>query len=373
MFNKMFDCKKSFEDNLTMQKKILEGFEILMKSGNPEPGFSEKTLIYSEDKMKVYHYKPLVKNPNKVPTLIIYALVNRETMMDLQDGTSFVQNMLNDGQDLYIIDWGYPTPEDMYLTLEDYIQGYIDNAVEAVKKEAKAEKINILGVCQGGTFSTIYSSLHPEKVNALVTMVVPIDFSTNDGLLFHWGKYLDIDKMVDAYGIIPGDFMNNGFVSMKPISLAVGKYLNVIENFDNADSMVNFLLMERWIFDSPGQAGEAIRQFVNDLYKENKLIKGELMIGKEKVNLKKITMPVLNVYGEKDHIVPPVSSMALEKYVGTKDIQTHGISTGHIGMFVSSKAKKVVAPLISGWLTEKSKVAAPVTVPATTKKETSKK
>lgn len=351
----IFDIKKNFEQSINMQKKMLEGFETMINLQDVNPGFSEKEVIYEEDKMKVYRYKPLVRSISKVPTLVVYALVNRETMMDLQEGTSFIQNMLNEGQDMYIIDWGYPTPEDRYLTMEDYIAGYIDNAVEAIKEQSKVEKINLLGVCQGGTFSMIYAALFPQKINALVTMVAPVDFSTNDALLFRWGKHLDIDKIVEAYGIIPGEFMNNGFVTLKPISLMISKYTNLIDDLDNPEVMQNFLRMEKWIFDSPGQAGETIRQFINDLYKENKLAKGQLMIGDKKVNLKNITMPVLNVYAEKDHIVPPASVKPLAKLVGTKDVETHGIPTGHIGMYVSSKAKKEVSPLISKWLKEKSK------------------
>lgn len=354
MYSKVCDWEKNFEDNIKIQKKLLEGFETMVHLKDINPGFSEKTEIYSEDKMKLYHYKPLTKDVSSMPTLIIYALVNRETMMDLQKGNSFVESMLNDGHDLYIIDWGYPTPEDMYVTLEDYIEEYIDNAVEAVKNDSGSKKINILGVCQGGTLSLIYSALHPENINALVTMVTPVDFSTDDGLLFRWGKNLDIDKMVDAYGVIPGDFMNNGFLTLKPISLMVSKYLNLIDDFDKPDVMNNFLIMENWIFDSPAQAGETIRQFINDLYKQNKLIKGELTIGKKQVDLKNITMPVLNIYAENDHIVPPAASKPLEQYVGTKDIETHSIPTGHIGMYVSSKSKKQVSPLISGWLKKKS-------------------
>lgn len=212
--------------------------------------------------MRVFRYKPLVRSENKIPTLIVYALINRETMMDLQEGT----------------------------------------------------------------FSIIYASVNSDKTNALVTMVAPIDFSTDDGLLFRWAKYLDIDKMVDAFGVIPGDFMNNGFLTLKPISLTVGKYLNLIDDLDNAEFMENFLRMESWIFDSPGQTGQTIRQLIKDLYQENKLIQGELMIGDQKVNMKNITMPVLNTYGEKDHIVPPAASKNLKDYIGTKEIETHSYS-----------------------------------------------
>lgn len=349
-----FDVKKSFEDSLGFQKKLIDGFETMMNVEAVDPGFSEKELVYEEDKLKLFRFKPTVRNPLKTPLLIVYALVNRETMMDLEEGNSFIQNLLKEGIDIYIIDWGYPTIDDKYLTLEDYIEGYINNAVDFVREKSKVEKINLLGVCQGGTFSAMYSALHPDKIKNLVTMVAPIDFAPNDALLFAWSKYLDIDKIVDAhYGLVPGDFMNNAFVTLKPIALNINKYTNLVDDFDDPEAIGNFLKMEKWIFDSPDQVGEALKQFVNDLYRENKLVKGKMYLGDKKVDLKNITMPVLNIYGKKDHIVSPTASKNFGKYVGTKDVETHEIPTGHIGMYVSSRSKKVVAPLISQWLKDR--------------------
>lgn len=69
-----------------------------------------------------------------------------------------------------------PGRDDAYLTLDDYINIYIDDCVEHIRKESGASKINILGVCQGGTFSLMYTALHPENVKNLVTMVTPVDF-----------------------------------------------------------------------------------------------------------------------------------------------------------------------------------------------------
>ncbi|SHH30287.1 polyhydroxyalkanoate synthase [Anaerosphaera aminiphila DSM 21120] len=354
MKNTSFDIKKSFEESMEFQKKMIDGFETMMNADAADPGVSEKETVYEEDKLKVYRYKPTVKSTLKTPVLIVYALVNRETMMDLQENNSFIKNLLNDGIDVYIIDWGYPTLDDKYITLEDYIEGYIDTIVDLIREKNKVEKINLLGVCQGGTFSAMYAALHPDKIKNLITMVAPIDFEPNDALLFAWGKYLDIDKMVDAYyGLIPGDFMNNAFVTLKPISLNITKYLQLVDDFDNPEAIDNFLRMEKWIFDSPSQVGEALRQFVNDLYRDNKLVKGEMYIGDKKVDLKNITMPVLNIYAKNDHIVSPESSKNFEKYVGTKDVQTHEIPTGHIGMYVSSKSKRIVAPLVSQWLKDR--------------------
>ena len=93
---------------------------------------------------------------------------------------------------------------DKYLTLEDYIDGYINNAVDTVRRLSGQEKINLLGVCQGGTFSTIYTALYQEKIRNLVTMVTPIDFHVEDGLLNLWSRYMNVDNMVDAYGVILG-------------------------------------------------------------------------------------------------------------------------------------------------------------------------
>jgi len=217
------------------------------------------------------------------------------------------------------------------------------------------DKLNLIGVCQGGTFSTIYSALHPEKVKNLVTMVTPIDFSTNDGLLFKWGKYLNMDSMVDAYGNIPGSLMNSGYMMLKPFQLMLDKYIGVLDNMDSPDIMQNFMRMEKWIFDSPDQAGETIRQFIKDLYQENKLIKGTLEIGGNKVNLKNINMPLLNIYAEHDHLVPPSSSIPLNGLVSSKDTKLYPVPVGHVGMYVSSKSQRDVAPTLATWIKERSK------------------
>ncbi|OFI01499.1 poly-beta-hydroxybutyrate polymerase [Clostridium acetireducens DSM 10703] len=353
-FNYGIDMKASFKEMLEMQKKLISGMELMLDVKDEETDSTPKELVYEEDKMKLYHYKPLSNKVNKVPILITYALVNRYYMMDLQQDRSMIKNMLERGLDIYIIDWGYPTQEDMYLTMEDYIEGYMNNAVDYILKENNISKINLIGVCQGGTFSTIYAALNPDKVKNLITMVTPIEFDTNDGLLFKWGKDLNIDSMVDAFGVVPGDFMNWGYMLLKPFQLFLDKYVGVIENMDSPDIMQNFIRMEKWIFDSPGQAGETLREFVKELYQENKLVKGEFKLGDKKVDLNKINMPLLNVYADYDHLVPPASSRALNDLVSSKDKELIGFPVGHIGMFVSSRSKKEIIPKVSDWILKRS-------------------
>ena len=337
-------------------RKLVKGMEMLMNISDLDTGTTPRDLVYQEDRMRLFHYRPLVDKPSAVPLLITYALVNRPYMMDLQEDRSLVRRLLEHGQDLYIIDWGYPGPGDRYLTLEDYIAGYLDTAVDTVRERSRLDKINLLGVCQGGTFSVIYAALYPEKVRNLVAMVAPIDFGTDDGLLHIWARALNIDNMVDTLGVIPGDFLNAGFLMLKPFQLMLDKYVGLLDNLDKKETVENFVRMEKWIFDSPSQAGEAIRQFVNDLYKKNLLIKNELRIGGRRVDLKRIDMPLLNIYAEQDHLVPPSASKPLNDAVSSQDKAIFSLRGGHIGIYVSAQSQKQLAPNIAEWLAARSQL-----------------
>jgi polyhydroxyalkanoate synthase len=319
-------------------------------------GPTPKEAVYKEDNLVLYRYTPMVSEPFHIPVLLVYALVNRPYMVDLQENRSLVRNLLNQGIDVYLIDWGYPTRGDRWLTLDDHVNGYIDNCVDVLRERHGLDKINIMSICQGGTLSMCYTALHAEKVKNLITMVAPVDFHIEEGMLNIWSgcthgpESMDVNLMVDAMGNIPGDFMNFGYLMLKPFQLNVEKYIGMADIIDDEAKLINFLRMEKWIFDSPDQAGETFRQFLIEFYQENKLIKGEIVLGGQKVDLANIIVPVLNLYAEKDHLVPPKSSIPLEKYVGTDDYTAHSFPVGHIGMYVSGKVQSTLPPLIAEWL-----------------------
>ena len=347
---------------IELNQKVVKGIESLsrIRDKDIQVGASPKEEIYREDELVLYRFTPMVEQPFRIPILIVYALVNRPYMVDLQEDRSLVRNLLKLGMDVYLIDWGYPGRGDRWLTLDDYINGYINDCVDVVRSRHGLDRINLLGVCQGGTFSLCYSALYPEKVKNLVTMVTPVDFHVKEGLPNLWagcnaGNHsMDVDALVDAFGNIPGEFMNLGFLMLKPFQLGLGKYLEMIDILDNEEKLLNFLRMEEWIFDSPDQAGETYRQFMKDFYQGNKLIKGEVKIGTKRVDLRKIDMPVLNVYAEQDHLVPPASSIALAQHVGTTDYTLRSFPVGHIGMYVSGKVQRDLPPTIVNWLKERA-------------------
>jgi len=261
-----------------------------------------------------------------------------------------VERFLAQGIDLYMIDWGYPTRKDRHLGFDDHINGYMDNVVEYIRQRNDVEKINLMGICMGGTFSVIYASLYPEKVRNLVTTVTPTHFDTNKGLLHVWMKGIDVDKVVNTFGNLSADVMNLGFLMLNPARLMIDKYIGFLENADKRKFVENFVRMEKWIFDSPDLPGEVFRQFIRDCYQGNKLIQNKLDVGGRRVDLRKLTMPLLNIYGKYDHLVPPEACERLTHVVGSKDTEDVCLDTGHIGIYVSSKCQEVFAPKIAVWL-----------------------
>jgi len=334
--------------------KLAKGLNTLTEIGDLEDGISPKYAVYKEDKMVLYHYEPRVEKQNPIPLLIVYALVNRPYMADLQEGRSMIQGLLDAGVDVYLVDWGYPDAGDAYLTLEDYINGYIDRCVDVIRDEHGLDKINILGICQGGSFSLCYTALHQEKIKNIITTVTPVDFHTKNDLLSKMVRHVDVDLLVDTEGNISGDDMNSAFLSLKPFQLMGQKYVDLVNILDDTEKLRNFMRMEKWVFDSPDQVGETIRQFTKQFYQENGLVKGTVRIGDDTVDLQNITIPVLNIYARDDHLVPPDSSKALGGCVSSKDYTELEFPGGHIGIYVSGKAQAMIPPTVGKWLDERT-------------------
>lgn len=353
---------KAIHEMTEMNKKIVKGIEYLsnLKEEDVQVGTTPKEVVFEYGKLKLYRYKPLVEKPFKIPLLFSYALVNRYRVADLQEDRSLIRNLLKEGIDVYLIEWGDPTRKDKWLTLDDYVNDFLDTCVDYLCEQHNLDAINVLGICQGGTIATCYTALHPEKVKNLVLTVTPIDFHADMeeerddfGLLNVWSRNLDIDLMIDALGNPPAELLNFSFMLVRPMALNVRKYTDMINILDNERAMMNFLRMEKWLFEGPDHAGEAYRQFVKEFFQGNKLVKNEIHLDGERVDLGNITMPVLNCFANQDNLVPPKSTKALGKYVGSDDYTELEVPAGHIGFYVSGRSQKMLAPGIADWLKER--------------------
>ena len=330
--------------------RLARAKDVLLGPLNTEIGATPYERVYQEDRVSLKHYRPQGTPRIKTPLLLAHALFNRETLLDLQPDRSVVLNLLREGVEVYLVDWGSPTRKDRFLTLDDHLNGYLHNMVEFICRRHCLPKVNLMGVCLGGTFGVIYAALYPEKVKNLITTVAPTHFDIDQGLLHIWMKEIDADRLVDTFGNLPGNLLNITFLLMNPARLMFDKYVGFLENMDNREFVENFIRMEKWIFDSPDVPGETLRQVLKDLYQQNLLIKGEMELGGRRVDLSRVDMPLLNIYGKYDHLVPPESCQLLTGKVGSRDTEDICLDTGHVGIYVSSRFQKELIPRMAGWL-----------------------
>jgi polyhydroxyalkanoate synthase len=349
-----FNSEDLLREALAMQQKLLQGLQVLPGLEEVDYGATERQEVWRDGKVTLYRFIGDRPPTAKVPLLIVYALVNRPYMVDLQSDRSLVKGLLALGEDVYVLDWGYPDRSERYLTMEDYLLRYIDGAVDHLKRRHALSAIDLLGICQGGTFSLCYAALRRDKVRNLVTMVTPVDFHTPDNMLSNWARLMDVDLFVDTMGNVPADLLNASYLMLKPFRLNLQKYVGLLDILDDKQALEDFLRMEKWIFDSPDLAGETFREFIKKFYQGNGLVKGDIEIAGEAVDLQRVDMPVLNIYAEQDHLVPPDASRALRGLVGSQDYSELSFRGGHIGIYVSGRAQREVPSAIHDWLSTRS-------------------
>ncbi|WP_435318252.1 class III poly(R)-hydroxyalkanoic acid synthase subunit PhaC [Haloarchaeobius sp. TZWSO28] len=320
-----------------------------------EVGQTPSEVVYEENKLKLLHYESRTEEQHDVPILIVYALINRPYILDLQPDRSVIRTLLDNGFDVYMIDWGEPSNLDRSLTLDDYVNRYIDNCVDEVRERSGQDSINLLGYCMGGTMSTMYTALHPEKVHTLALMAAGLCFAGDAGVLELWGgeDYYDPEKVTDTFGNVPAEFLDIGFALMDPVQNYVTKYVRLYENVEDQDFIENFARMEEWLGDGIDVAGETYNQFISDVYQDNKLYENELYLGGEHVDIDNITMPVLQIVAEYDHLIPPTASKPFNDAVPSDDKTILEFPTGHIGMSVSSRSHAELWPDVCEWFEER--------------------
>jgi len=276
-----------------------------------------KETVWTLNKAKLYRYIPVVapESRHPIPLLLVFALMNRPTILDLRPGHSFIEYIVGRGYDVYLLDWGVPGLEDKDLKLDDYVLDYMTRAIRKVKALSGSTEFSLLGWCIGAILTTIYASMRPDDgLRNLLLLTAPLDFSKPRALTFaRWTdeKYFDVDRVLAAFGNMPGEMIDYGAKALKPIENDISNYLKLWDNLDNARAVESWHAMNTWVTDICPMAGGAYRQLIVDLYRHNRLMKGELKIRGELVNLKRLRANLLTVIAEGDHITPPCQSEAI--------------------------------------------------------------
>lgn len=331
-------------------KKITEMKRLLSDIEKIETGTTEYEVVKETNMYRLLHYKSTKERAYKYPLLIVYALINKSYILDLQPNKSWVKNLLDQGINVYLLDWKSPGKFDKFTTIDDYVNLFIYECVELIKNLENIDKISLQGYCMGATMSLIYTSLHQKNVKNLITIAPVIDTEKDTTVIKNMIQYMDIDKVLSHYENFPYELLYSCYASLKPFKQGVNKYLSLFENLKDENFIQNFLRVEKWLYDTPPIAGETFRQWVKDIYQKNLFSKNKLVIGDNRINLSNIKVPLLNLVADQDHLVSPECSVPLNSLVSSTDTNLMRFSTGHVGLIASGYSQNVVLPKVGNWI-----------------------
>ena len=346
-------------------------------SYSKELNLSDHKIVFHKDNIKLLHYinnnQPTRGSGNNI-LLVIYAPINRYHILDLNPSKSVVRTLLNNGSDVYLLDWGYPDKKDNELTLKDFIN-YIDDAINVIiqsrslttsssSSSSTPIKISILGYCWGGILSLIYTATatNQKNIDKLILMATPVDFSKDNTTVSMWSKSIDTDKIIGTIGHFDGYLLDFVFNMRNPSKFIFAKYFNLWKNMYNKDFVNTFVAVEKWLHDTPPIPGELYKKIVKDCYNANLLISGNMQLYKKvanevdkddvnnKININRITVPVLSIIAEKDDLVSPMSSLAITDYISSKEKTVFKHPGGHVSLCISNEAHKELWPKVARWV-----------------------
>jgi len=310
-------------------------------------------IIPMDGTFEVHHYKTDSPQKFKTPILIVGSLINRHYILDLLPETSIIRHFQQLGFDVYATDWRMPTIKDEDMPLASYAHDYLENAVDKVEEVTGSRNVTLFGYCWGGILSLIYSAMHPKDVKNLILHATPADFGKPPTVLESWIKDLDVKKFVDTFGNVPSSFLNIAFILRNPLEASL-KYQFYFSQTRSIKEITQFFAVESWLYDSVPIIGKTFEKIIDDIYKKNLLIQNKMMLGDNLVDLKKITMPVLNIVGTNDDLVSAESSRTITDVISSKDKKTLEFPTGHVGLCISKTAHKKLWPEVGKWLKEHS-------------------
>lgn len=320
-----------------------------------ETACTPKELVYARGPLRLYHYLAQTDDVYRVPLLIVMSVVSKPYIFDLTPGQSFIEHLVRAGFDVYLVDWGTPRSEHRGLRVDDYVADFIPDCIAQVQAHSGVPDVTLLGYCLGGIFTTLHAALEPKgPLKNLVLLATPINgegMELQRKLLTSEG--LDPDAMVEALGNIPSTMIEGAFQMLRPLQKTSGQ-LTLLNNAADPEFVKAHLRIVRWGADALPFPGEAFRQLAHEFILDNRIVKGTFEIGGRRVDLRRISVPVLHVVAEHDHVVPAAASRDLVPLVGSKDKEEWVIKGGHVSLVAGMGAVTRTWPRLVDWLAPRS-------------------
>jgi polyhydroxyalkanoate synthase len=332
--------------------RAFEMARVVLGAASAPVGLTPKELVWRKNKARLYRYIRPEPPTRRAPIFLVLPLINRAYILDLRPGASFVEFLIAQGHDVFLIDWGTPGDEDRSLDVTDLVTGYLPRAARAIQRETGEGEMTVLGYCIGGVLAACFAALYPQFTRNLVLLTAPIDFAEAGqfGQMTAKGVF-PVDRLTETFPVVPGQVPDIGAKLLNPVANYVGTYTKLWDRLgDPSFDIAGWQAMYRWVNDSVPFAGAAFRQWVVEFYQDNRLVRDMLEMEGRPVRLANITCPVLNIAATRDQIAPRPTTSAVTKLVGSSDASEVIIEGGHVGIVVGRTASRELWPRVAQWL-----------------------
>ena len=333
----------------------IEFSNILLTQGDAEIGISPKDVVWTHRATTLYRYRSNQRT-HPVPVLLVFALINRPDIFDLRRGNSFVEFLLEEGFDVFLLDWGVSEEEGSDVGLDTYVLDYLHSGIRETLRTADQDEVSLVGWCIGGALSAMYGALEPSgPVRNMVLLTTPVD--TTGSLYASWvaRDSFDVDQVTDVMSAIPGASIDVLNKMMKPVQNFWTTYRRLWEQvLDGSVKREAYQAMAKWVSDNPPFVGRAYNEWITSMYKRNEFVRNRIRLRGRRVDLTRIEQNLLVVTAGADHIAPREGTLPLLDLVSSEDVTHLDKVGGHIGLMAGSKARKETWPDIADWLRTRS-------------------
>jgi polyhydroxyalkanoate synthase subunit PhaC len=340
----------------------LEYTNILLTTDDAVVGATPKEVVWTHRETTLYRYRSPDRR-YKVPVLLVFALINRPEIFDLRPGSSLVEFLLEEGFDVFLVDWGYPDEEDADMGLDEFVCDELDWAVRETLRAADVDELTLMGWCIGATLCAMYCGLdrglgtRPPRapVRNLVELTMPIDGRASNYAKWVGDDDFDVDEVAELWGSVPGGAIDFANKMLKPVTNFWTTYRRLWDNVQEGTARREaYQTMAKWVGDNPPFPGRAWAQWIHLMYRDASLLRGQVRLRGRRVDLGRIDQSVLVITAGADHIAPVPGTMPFFDLISSQDVEHLARPGGHIGLVAGSAARKELWPEITQWLAERS-------------------
>jgi polyhydroxyalkanoate synthase len=346
------------EQALRAPVRALELTNILLTTDDAVVGATPREIVWTHRGVTLYRYRSSNRS-HAVPILLVFALINRPEIFDLRPGASLVEYLLEEGFDLFLVDWGVPDEQDADTGLDEYVCDELHWAIRETLRASGAEELTLMGWCIGATLCAMYCGLdrgsEQTPVRNLVLLTMPVDGRGSTYARWVGDPEFDVEMVAEHWRVLPGRAVDFANKMLKPVTNFYTTYRRLAQGvFEGTARKEAYQPMAKWVADNPPFPGRAWSQWIRWMYQDEALVAGRIRLRGRRVDLRRVDQNLLVITAGADHIAPRAGTMPIFDLVTSDDVTHIDRPGGHIGLIAGSAARNQIWPEMAGWLAERS-------------------